>query len=88
MRERARLWVLDLDLTPLGEKPGVFARNTRLLRSEAADMTDSQWKEALKKFYQRFLDAPHIYRFTELAEIFESQARRNLTSQGPDRFRP
>ena len=87
-RERARLWMLDLDLTPLGERPEIFAHNTQLLRSEAADMTDSQWNESLRKFYQRFLDAPNIYRFAELAEIFESQARRNLTSQAPDETGP
>ncbi len=88
IRERARLWVLDLDLTPLGEQPEVFAENTRLLRSEAADMPDLEWREALKKFYRRFLNAPHIYRFAEIAEDFEDQARRNLASQALDRSGP
>ena len=32
LRERARLWVLDLDLTPLGEADADFDRNTELLR--------------------------------------------------------
>ena len=77
-RERARLWMLDLDLTPLGEKPPVFAANTRLLRAEARSKSDAKWIDGLRMFHQHFLSAPCIYRSPALAKLFEAQARRNL----------
>ena len=78
LRERARAWVLDLDLTPLGEPPDVFDGNTRLLRAESGHLSDEAWEASMLAFGRRFLAAPRIYRFPELAAIFESSARRNL----------
>jgi predicted metal-dependent HD superfamily phosphohydrolase len=78
LRERARAWVLDLDLTPLGEPPDVFDGNTRLLRAESGHLSDEAWEASMLAFGRRFLAAPRIYRFPELGAIFESSARRNL----------
>jgi len=78
LRERARAWVLDLDLTPLGEPPDVFAENTRLLRAEQEHLSDEEWHANLTAFRQRFLSAPHIFRFPELSAIYDASARRNL----------
>jgi predicted metal-dependent HD superfamily phosphohydrolase len=78
LRERARLWVLDLDLTPLGETPDVFEANTRLLRNENKHLSDKEWNEGLSAFRDRFLSAAQIYRFPELSEIYGASARRNL----------
>jgi predicted metal-dependent HD superfamily phosphohydrolase len=78
LRERARAWVIDLDLTPLGEPPDVFDKNARLLRAESGHLSDEAWEEGIRVFRQRFLAAPRIYRFPELAAIYESSARRNL----------
>ncbi|MBV8474012.1 MAG: hypothetical protein JO234_11400, partial [Hyphomicrobiales bacterium] len=77
-RERLRLWVLDLDLTPLGAPPEAFDRNTRLLRLENGAKSDEAWRAAMLGFRQRFHDAPHIYRTPELATVYEAAARRNL----------
>ena len=77
-RERLRLWVLDLDLTPLGRSPEVFDRNTRLLRRESGAKSLAAWRAAMMGFRQRILDAPQIYRTPELAAIYEAAARRNL----------
>jgi predicted metal-dependent HD superfamily phosphohydrolase len=77
-RERLRLWVLDLDLTPLGAPPAQFDRNTRLLRLESSAASESAWREAMTAFRRRFLEAPRIYRTPELAAIYEARARRNL----------
>lgn len=76
--ERLRLWVLDLDLTPLGAPPAVFDRNTRLLRLENGAKSGAAWRKGIMAFRRRFLDAPKIYRTPELAAIYEAQARRNL----------
>jgi predicted metal-dependent HD superfamily phosphohydrolase len=78
LRERARAWVLDLDLTPLGDPPDVFESNTRLLRAEAGQLSDEAWKASMLAFGRRFLAAPRIYRFPQIAAIYEASARRNL----------
>lgn len=78
LRERLRLWVLDLDLTPLGAPPEAFDRNTRLLRLENGRKSDEAWRKGVTAFRQRFLDAPRIYRTPALAAIYEAPARRNL----------
>ena len=83
-RVRARLWMLDLDLTPLGESPDVFAANTRLLRAEAGAKSKRKWIAGLRSFHRHFLSAPCIYRSPALAELFEAQARKNLAVDPAD----
>ena len=78
MRERLRLWVLDLDLTPLGAPPAVFDRNTRHLRLENSAKSETAWRTSIAAFKRRLLDAPHIYRTPELAAIYEARARSNM----------
>lgn len=78
LRERARLWVLDLDLTPLGEPPDRFDANSKQLRAEFAQMSDEEWEASMSGFRQHFLAAPRIYRCPELAAVYEASARRNL----------
>jgi predicted metal-dependent HD superfamily phosphohydrolase len=78
---RMRLWVLDLDLTPLGEQPDEFALNTALLRAEFSDLDDRAWEQGRLKFLRRFLQAPRIYRSPAIAAVFEAQARRNIASE-------
>lgn len=75
---RLRLWLLDLDLTPLGEQPAVFARNSRALRQEAAALDEAEWHRRRISFLARFQAAPQIYRSPPLAAIFERQARENI----------
>lgn len=77
-RERARVWVLDLDLTPLGAAPEVFDRNTHELHAECPQMSDQTWREKMLAFRRRFLESPQIYRSPELAAIYEAAARSNL----------
>jgi predicted metal-dependent HD superfamily phosphohydrolase len=75
---RARLWMLDIDLTSLGESPDVFARNTALLRREAAHLADPEWRAGQRAFLRRCLDAPRIYRTPVLFALYERRARDNL----------
>jgi predicted metal-dependent HD superfamily phosphohydrolase len=86
--ERLRLWVLDLDLTPLGAPPESFDRNTRLLRLENGAKSDDAWRAALMGFRERFRDAPRIYRTPELAAVYEAAARRNLQRPPADTSGP
>ena len=84
LRERARLWVLDLDLTPLGEADADFDRNTELLRLEVPHLTEAQYDAGRLGFLRKISDAPRVYRTPTLAAQFEAQARANFARQLAD----
>lgn len=77
----ARLWMLDLDLTPLAEHPAEFAANTRRLRREAAHLPDEAWEAARLDFLRRLAAAPRLFRSDALAAAFERRARNNIARQ-------
>ena len=73
-----RVWMLDLDLTPLGERPEVFARNDRLLRLEQPDLDASGFTADDRSFLARFIGTPALYHTPALAAAFAAQARQNI----------
>ena len=75
---RARLWVLDLDLSPLGEPSVDFARNTVLLRLGRTDLGDAAWRRQLVAFLARLHTAPRLYRTAAVGAAFEAQANANI----------
>jgi predicted metal-dependent HD superfamily phosphohydrolase len=77
-RDRLLLWLLDLDLTPLGEAPLLFARNSWDLRIEYRHLTDAEWRHRRRAFIRTLQAAPRLYRSRPLAIRFEAPARRNL----------
>jgi len=79
LRERARLWVLDLDLSPLGAAEPIFEHNTDLLRREDRCAADADWRARMLSFFERLARAPQIYRVPTLAEVYEAPARRNIS---------
>ena len=81
LRERARQWMLDLDLTPLGEAPADFDRNTELLRKEAAHLSQPEWDAGRLGFLRRFAEAPQVYRTPTIAALFEPRARANFARE-------
>lgn len=74
------LRLLDLDLTPLAEKPEVFARNTALLRREYAAVAEPAWRAGRRRVLARFADARRLFR-TRLGAIYEAPARANLAAE-------
>jgi predicted metal-dependent HD superfamily phosphohydrolase len=84
LREKARLWMLDLDLTPLGETPETFDENSLQLRAEFAHLSSAKWRASMMEFRRRFLEAPQIYRSPVLAAHFEVAARSNLARPIPN----
>lgn len=80
-RARLRLWLLDLDLTPLGEQPELFARNTRRLRAEYRHLRDADWERGRLAFLRKLQSAPALYRSAPLAAAFEQQARSNIARE-------
>ena len=77
----ARLWLLDLDLTPIGEAPAEFARDTARLRLEHAHVPDAEWDAARLAFLRRLAAAPRLFRTPVLAETFDGPARTNLVRE-------
>lgn len=79
--ERLRLWVLDLDLTPLGESAVSFRRATRLLRAESRHVPEPVWNANRLAFLRKMQTAPALYRCPRLAAAFEEPARRNIARE-------
>lgn len=81
LRQRAMLWMLDLDLTPLGEEPALFARNTRALRVEYRHVPEDEWQRRRIAFLRKLQAAPALYRSQPIAAAFAAQARRNIARE-------
>jgi predicted metal-dependent HD superfamily phosphohydrolase len=75
----ARLWMLDLDLTPLGETSAIFDANTLDLRREFAHLAQTEWETRRVGFLKGMLAYPALFRTPVLNAAFEAQARTNLT---------
>lgn len=73
-----RLWILDLDLTPLGEVPAIFAANQAMLQREGAAGDQAATLAAEAAFLGGIAQASQIYRSPILAAQFERQARHNI----------
>lgn len=87
-RDRLKLWLLDLDLTPLGESPALFDRNSRELRSEYRHLSDAEWRHRRGAFMRTLQAAPRLFRSRLLAARFEAPARRNIARVLADAARP
>jgi predicted metal-dependent HD superfamily phosphohydrolase len=78
---RLRLWLLDLDLTPLGDPAESFDRSTRRLRAEFRHVPQAEWERNRLVFLRQLQQAPVLYRSAPLAAVFEKQARRNIARE-------
>ncbi len=76
--ERARLWVLDLDLTPLGEPPAIFTRDSHRLRAEHMHLDAASWNCKRLDFLAQLARAPRLFRTQVIADAFELPAQANL----------
>jgi predicted metal-dependent HD superfamily phosphohydrolase len=74
----ARLWMLDLDLSPIGEEAEVFDRNGRGLRAECRHLDDASFAEVQRAFLARIGAAPRLLRHPRLHAAFEQRARANI----------
>lgn len=79
--DQALKWLLDLDLTPLGEPPEEFARNTARLAREFEAASDSRWRHRRIGFLRCMADCPHIYLSPSIAAAYEAQARANIARE-------
>lgn len=77
----ARAWMLDLDLTPLGEAPAAFDANTAALRHEFVHLTDEQWAAGRGAFLRGISRTERLFRTEVLHAAFEAQARANFARE-------
>jgi predicted metal-dependent HD superfamily phosphohydrolase len=77
----ARAWMLDLDLTPIGEAPAEFQANTARLRREYRHLDDTAWEAGRIGFLRMLAARPALYRSPPLAAAFEAAARANLARE-------
>jgi len=77
-RGATRLWLLDLDLSPIGDEAAVFDRNGRDLRAEARCIDDATFTAAQRAFLLRLGAAPRLLRHPQLHAAFEARARANI----------
>jgi predicted metal-dependent HD superfamily phosphohydrolase len=80
----ARLWMIELDLTPLGEEPEVFDRNMQLLNAEAVHVAPEQRQAGVLEGLRGFASARPLYRSLPLAQAFNDSARRNFARHLPN----
>lgn len=78
---QARVWMLDLDLTPLGETPAAFDANTARLRAEYAHLPDAVWSEGRRAFLRGLASRGTLYRSPVIAAAFDAPARANLARE-------
>jgi predicted metal-dependent HD superfamily phosphohydrolase len=78
----ARAWMLDLDLTPLGEEPAMFDANTSALRHEFGHLSDEAWAKGRAAFLRTIAAAPRLFRTPVLQAAFEARARANFAREG------
>lgn len=76
----ARTWLLDLDLTPLGETADDFTRDTALLRAEYAHLAEPEWVAGRAAFLASLARHPMLFRTPILHDTFEAAARRNIAA--------
>ena len=74
----ARQWVLDLDLSPLGEAPDIFDRNMEMLAAEAMHKTELQRRADLLATLRHFASARPLFRSQPIASVLAEPARRNF----------
>ena len=71
--------LLDIDLAILGSPPERFSSYEADVRQEYAWVPQTVYQEKRVALLQRFVDRPRLYRSAPAFEMFEAQARINLS---------
>ena len=73
--------LLDLDLSVLGQRPGVYDAYSRAVRAEYAWVEPAAYREGRRRVLGGFLARSAIYRTPALHAQWESPARANLARE-------
>lgn len=71
--------IADIDLMGLAADPETFAQNSANIRKEYPNITDKQFNEGRKKFFEFLLEKKFIYHTDYCRTLCEGKARKNLT---------
>jgi len=74
-------YLLDFDLSILGESPTVYQEYTRQIRKEYAGYPDFLYRRGRKKVLQHFLAMDRIFKTDPFYERYEQTARNNLKAE-------
>ncbi len=74
-------YLLDFDLAILGDTPENYENYTKKIRKEYSIFPDFLYKRGRKKVLQHFLNMNSIFKTPEFIEKYETQARKNLTTE-------
>ncbi len=72
---------LDMDLSILGTKEGIYKEYTEVIRAEYSWMPIEEYRIARGRFLQRLLERPTLYFTPAMADGHEHQARLNIESE-------
>ncbi len=71
-------FVVDVDLWGLGQSWEEFFADTRALRRERAELTDTDFARDQRGFLESLVDRPNIYLTSHFQHLFEHVARDNI----------
>ena len=74
-------YLLDADLSVLGQKPEKYAEYTQKVRKEYSIYPDFLYNPGRKKVLQHFLESESIFKTAYFKEKYEQQARKNILSE-------
>jgi predicted metal-dependent HD superfamily phosphohydrolase len=74
-------YVVDVDLSILGEDEDVYAQYVRDVRQEYAFVSEDAWRVGRKAVLEGFLARPTIYGREDFRERYEKSARRNIAGE-------
>lgn len=75
------LLFLDLDLAILGSEPNKYQIYVQNIRKEYSHVNEIDFRSARHNFAEKMLANQPIFKTNEIAEIFENQAIKNLSSE-------
>ncbi len=73
--------LLDIDLAILGQPSAVFNAYDESIRKEYSWVPEVQYRQARESILKNFLERSRIYQTDRFYELYEAQARRNLSGQ-------
>lgn len=74
-------WLLDFDLEILGKSSEVYKNYTKKIREEYKLIPTILYKQGRKKVLQHFIDKPFIYNTDTFINLYEKQAKLNLSNE-------
>jgi predicted metal-dependent HD superfamily phosphohydrolase len=80
-KSREVQWLLDLDLSPLGDAPEEFARKSAQLVQECAAANARDFATGRIRFFRCLAACPQIFLSPAIASVYESQARQNVARE-------